>query len=61
MLLWIVSTMTASLGGINIPKRETEGEDENPGNSKSLTDLVITLGEILGEDHDENHVDGQSN
>lgn len=53
--------MTASLGGINIPKRETEGEDENPGNSKSLTDLVITLGEILGEDHDENHVDGQSN
>lgn len=44
---------------INIPQRETQREDEDPGNSESLTDLVVTLGEILGEDHDENHIDGQ--
>lgn len=51
--------LMSSVGG-DQPKGEDEAEEEDPSDGESLTNFMVAVRVILGEDHDQDHVDYQS-
>lgn len=57
----VSSRVSWCLGAHHLPEGEDEREDEDPGDGKTLTNLVRGIRIVLGKDHDQYHIDDESN